>query len=123
MEVKHGHVQLSGLLSCLRYRIGNIMKFKIEKDLLALLPDHIDDLRASMSKELFSYFKYSYMAFEASHPMLGFAEVLHIKSKDDLIFRIIHGRAHRCLYHIKIGNGLSMDNFGSVNSKIKLDRI
>jgi hypothetical protein len=70
------------------------MEFKIEKDLLTLLPDHIDDLWAGMSEELFSHFKYSHAVFEEVHPVLGFSEVFHIEGKDDLIFRIVHGRTH-----------------------------
>jgi hypothetical protein len=32
--------------------------------------------------------------FEEVHPMLGLPKVFHVEGKDDLIFRIVHGRTH-----------------------------
>jgi hypothetical protein len=69
------------------------MEFKIEKDLLTLLPDHIDNLWSGVSEELFSHFKCSYVVFEKVHPMLSFPKVFHVEGKNDFIFRIVHGRA------------------------------
>ena len=68
------------------------MELKVEKDLLPLLPDHINDLWTGMSEELFSDFEHSYAILETGHPMLGFPEVFHVESKDDLIFRIVRRR-------------------------------
>jgi hypothetical protein len=47
-----------------------------------------------VSEELLPNFKYSHVIFEEVHPMLGLPKVFHVEGKDDLIFRIVHGRTH-----------------------------
>jgi hypothetical protein len=66
------------------------MEFEVEKSLLTLLTNHINDFWPGMSKELFPHFKDTHMILQEVHPTLSLCEVVNIESKDNLVFRFVH---------------------------------
>jgi hypothetical protein len=64
------------------------VEFEVEKDMLVLLVDHIDHFRPGMCEELFPNLKEADPVLENRDPALGFGEVFHIESKNDLVFWI-----------------------------------
>ncbi len=60
MNIEHSHIEFCCLLAGLCDSVRNIVEFQVQECPLSLLLNHIDHFRASVGKELFSYFEHAY---------------------------------------------------------------